>query len=80
MTINFGGTHRPIDDAQKNLQFYLLGTREEVQATINQLHALRFSDRVRWSRPMPVSGSDWQYISMMERDHSIGSQPFGSSK
>ncbi|OUC16714.1 MAG: hypothetical protein B0A82_00365 [Alkalinema sp. CACIAM 70d] len=68
MTINFGGGDRPIDDARKPLQFYLFGTREEVQAAINQLHALRFSDRVRWSRPMPVSGSDWQYVSMMERD------------
>ncbi|MBD2328999.1 hypothetical protein [Alkalinema sp. FACHB-956] len=70
MVINFNGVDRVIDPDRKPLQFYLFGTREEVQSTINQLHVLRFSDRVRWSPPVPVVGSDWQYVSMMERDRS----------
>ncbi|MGI0495270.1 hypothetical protein ACN4EG_26115 [Alkalinema pantanalense CENA528] len=70
MFINFGGLDRVIDPDRKPLQFYLFGTREDVQAAINQLHALRFSDRVRWSPPMPVPGSTWQYVSLMERDRS----------
>ncbi|MBD2327240.1 hypothetical protein [Alkalinema sp. FACHB-956] len=68
MFIGFDDSDRAIDPEQKPLQFYLLGTREEVQSAINQLHVLRFSDRVRWSPPIPVLGSDWKYISMMERD------------
>ncbi|MGI0494747.1 hypothetical protein ACN4EG_23420 [Alkalinema pantanalense CENA528] len=68
MFISFDGLDRAIEDDRRPLQFYLLGTREEVQATINQLYVLRFSDRVRWSPPVPVPGSDWQYVSRMERD------------
>lgn len=68
MFIGFGDSDRVIDPEYKPFRFYLFGTREEVQAAINQLHVLRFSDRVRWSPPMPVPGSDWQYVSMMERD------------
>ncbi|MGI0495278.1 hypothetical protein ACN4EG_26155, partial [Alkalinema pantanalense CENA528] len=68
MVINFGNSDRAIDLEHKPLQFYLVGTREEVQATINQLHVLRFSDRIRWSVPVPVSGSNWQYVSIMQRD------------
>ncbi|MBD2326278.1 hypothetical protein [Alkalinema sp. FACHB-956] len=68
MVINFGNSDRAIDPEFKPLQFYLVGTREEVHATINQLHVLRFSDRIRWGVPVPVPGSDWQYVSIMQRD------------
>ncbi|MBD2330114.1 hypothetical protein [Alkalinema sp. FACHB-956] len=68
MFIGFDNSDRVSDAERKPLQFYLLGTREEVQSAINQLHVLRFSDRVRWSPPIPVLGSDWKYISMMERE------------
>ncbi|MGI0493962.1 hypothetical protein ACN4EG_19440 [Alkalinema pantanalense CENA528] len=71
MFIGFVGGDRPensIDDGRRPLQFYLLGTREEIQSTINQLQVLRFCERIRWSPPIPVLGSDWKYISMMERD------------
>ncbi|OUC13094.1 MAG: hypothetical protein B0A82_18990 [Alkalinema sp. CACIAM 70d] len=70
MVINFGNPDRVIDLEQKPLQFYLFGTRAEVQAAINQLHSLRFSDRIRWSIPVPVPGSDWQYFSLMQRERS----------
>ncbi|MGI0493272.1 hypothetical protein ACN4EG_15925 [Alkalinema pantanalense CENA528] len=72
MFIGFDGSDRVTDPERRPFRFYLFGTREEVQSAINQLHALRFSDRVRWSPPMPVPGSDWQYVSMMERDRSVG--------
>ncbi|MGI0491502.1 hypothetical protein ACN4EG_06800 [Alkalinema pantanalense CENA528] len=68
MFTGFVNPDRVSDGERRPLQFYLLGTREDVQAAINQLHSLRFSDRVRWSPPIPVLGSDWKYISMMERD------------
>ncbi|MBD2328818.1 hypothetical protein [Alkalinema sp. FACHB-956] len=68
MFIGMSDHDRPIDDARRPLQFYLLGTREEIQATINQLQVLHFCERIRWSPPIPVLGSDWKYISMMERD------------
>ncbi|OUC13228.1 MAG: hypothetical protein B0A82_18220 [Alkalinema sp. CACIAM 70d] len=68
MFIGFDNSDRVSDAERKPFRFYLFGTREEVQSAINQLHVLRFSDRVRWSPPMPVPGSDWQYVSMMERD------------
>ncbi|OUC15728.1 MAG: hypothetical protein B0A82_05275 [Alkalinema sp. CACIAM 70d] len=71
MFIGFDGTDRPenpIDDSRRPLQFYLVGTREEIQSTINQLQVVRFCERIRWSPPIPVLGSDWKYISMMERD------------
>ncbi|MBD2329158.1 hypothetical protein [Alkalinema sp. FACHB-956] len=71
MVINFGGLDRAIEDDRKPLQFYLVGTREEVQSTINQLYVLRFSDRVRWSPPVPVPGSEWKYVSKMERDRAV---------
>ncbi|MGI0493523.1 hypothetical protein ACN4EG_17205 [Alkalinema pantanalense CENA528] len=68
MFISFGESDRVGESDRRPFRFYLFGTREEVQSAINQLHVLRFSDRVRWSPPMPVPGSDWQYVSMMERD------------
>ncbi|OUC12534.1 MAG: hypothetical protein B0A82_21810 [Alkalinema sp. CACIAM 70d] len=79
MVINFGNSDHAIDPESKPLQFYLVGTREEVQTTINQLHVLRFSDsatqrlrhRIRWSVPIPVPSSDWQYVSIMQRDQAL---------
>ncbi len=74
MFIGFGGTDRPetsIDDSRRPFQIYLLGTREEIQSTINQLQVVRFCERIRWSPPIPVLGSDWKYISMMERDRAL---------
>ncbi|OUC13211.1 MAG: hypothetical protein B0A82_18115 [Alkalinema sp. CACIAM 70d] len=68
MFIGFDHADRASESDRRPFRFYLFGTREEVQSAINQLHVLRFSDRVRWSSPMPVPGSDWQYVSMMERD------------
>ncbi|MBD2329290.1 hypothetical protein [Alkalinema sp. FACHB-956] len=71
MFTGFGGSDRPetsIDDSRRPFQIYLLGTREEIQTTINQLQVVRFCERIRWSPPIPVLGSDWKYISMMERD------------
>ena len=68
MFIGFDNSDRPIDNTRKPFQIYLLGTREEIQSTINQLQVLRFCERIRWSPPIPVLGSDWKYISMMERD------------
>ena len=70
MFIGFDDLDRVIEDGRQPLQFYLLGTRKEVQAAIDQLHALRFSDRVLWSRPVPVPGSTWKHVSLMERDRS----------
>ncbi|MGI0491962.1 hypothetical protein ACN4EG_09125 [Alkalinema pantanalense CENA528] len=71
MFMNFGDSDRVNDAERQPFRFYLFGTRKEVQAAINQLHALRFSDRIRWSPPMPVPGSTWQYVSMMERDRAL---------
>ncbi|OUC13053.1 MAG: hypothetical protein B0A82_19390 [Alkalinema sp. CACIAM 70d] len=71
MFISFGDSDRVTDAERRLFRFYLFGTREEVQSAINQLHVLRFSDRVRWSPPMPVPGSDWQYVSLMERDRAL---------
>ncbi|MBD2325854.1 hypothetical protein [Alkalinema sp. FACHB-956] len=71
MFIGFDDLDRAIEDSRKPLQFYLLGTREEVQSTINQLQVLRFSERIRWSPPVPVPGSDWQYVSKMQRDRAL---------
>ncbi|OUC15412.1 MAG: hypothetical protein B0A82_06660 [Alkalinema sp. CACIAM 70d] len=68
MFIGFDNSDRVTDSERRPLQFYLFGTREDVQSAINQLHVVRFSDRVRWSVPVPVPGSDWQYVSMMQRD------------
>ncbi|OUC15811.1 MAG: hypothetical protein B0A82_04950 [Alkalinema sp. CACIAM 70d] len=71
MFVGFINSDHVGDSERRPFRFYLFGTREEVQAAINQLHSLRFSDRVRWSPPMPVPGSDWQYVSMMERDRAL---------
>ncbi|MBD2328899.1 hypothetical protein [Alkalinema sp. FACHB-956] len=68
MFVSFDNLDRAIEDDRKPLKFYLLGTREDVQSTINQLQVLRFSERIRWSPPVPVPSSDWQYVSVMERD------------
>ncbi|MBD2325476.1 hypothetical protein [Alkalinema sp. FACHB-956] len=68
MVINFAELDRVIEDDRKPLHVYLLGTQQDVQSTINQLYVLRFSDRVRWSPPVPVPGSSWRYVSVMERD------------
>ncbi|MBD2328499.1 hypothetical protein [Alkalinema sp. FACHB-956] len=68
MFTGFDGSDRAIDDSRRPFQIYLLGTREEIQSTINQLQVVRFCERIRWSPPIPVLGSDWKYISMMERD------------
>ncbi|MGI0490171.1 hypothetical protein ACN4EG_00050 [Alkalinema pantanalense CENA528] len=67
MFIGFDEVDRVINDDRQPLQFYLLGSRREVQAAIDQLHVLRFSDRVLWSRPVPVPRSEWKYVSRMQR-------------
>ncbi|MGI0494620.1 hypothetical protein ACN4EG_22775 [Alkalinema pantanalense CENA528] len=64
----FLGSDRVSDAERRPFRFYLFGTHKEVQSAINQLHTLRFFDRIRWSPPMPVPSSDWQYVSMIERD------------
>ncbi|MGI0493899.1 hypothetical protein ACN4EG_19120 [Alkalinema pantanalense CENA528] len=71
MLTGFVNFDRASESDRRPFRFYLFGTREEVQSAINQLHVLRFSDRIRWSSPMPVPGSDWQYVSMMERDQGL---------
>ncbi|MGI0492144.1 hypothetical protein ACN4EG_10045 [Alkalinema pantanalense CENA528] len=68
MFIGFDSSDRVTDSQRRPLQFYLFGTREDVQSAINQLHVVHFSDRIRWSVPVPVPGSDWQYVSIMQRD------------
>ncbi|MBD2327775.1 hypothetical protein [Alkalinema sp. FACHB-956] len=52
----------------KELDIHLIGHRELVESTINQLHALRFSDRIRWSIPTPIPNSNGKYISILHRE------------
>ncbi|MGI0494998.1 hypothetical protein ACN4EG_24700 [Alkalinema pantanalense CENA528] len=59
---------RTVQHGPQRLQLHLIGHLEFIQDTINQFHALRYVDRIHWSKPMPIVHSDNQYISILSRE------------
>ncbi|MBD2328774.1 hypothetical protein [Alkalinema sp. FACHB-956] len=49
------------------IRLQLFGTKETVQAFIDQLHAIGMIDRIYWGRPTPVPGTEGEWVSILNR-------------
>ncbi|MGI0493092.1 hypothetical protein ACN4EG_15015 [Alkalinema pantanalense CENA528] len=64
----FSDDRRTDSPAKKQMQIHLIGHRDLIESTINQFHALRYCDRIRWSIPTRIPDSHEQYISILHRE------------